>query len=451
MFAFISTVQLALDSLDRLVDTLEERGTLSAVEAAQSLFNPHRSPTGSPARSWRKSRPGTVASSVRAPSPSPEAGPTRCSRRPTSSCSTWRRPGSRRLTAASASSAPSACGHSSWSARFSRSSIPASPSRSRSRLDRAASRSSSAPSVSSVLKRFRSFAGRTSSSPTTPASINASSNGNCSECTGGASRAAALHRSPGGCSTAGCAESASPRSPSSSASRRGPAIERRDAEATAEILVHLIGLAQELGARRLSDLRAGRAAEASGLRQALPGARRSHAAGRLPLSRPPRPGALRRPRPRPARPASLLLPQRAPATVGRGRSMRSIASSGGCSAQSSAALEELRLIRELQPPANSRSRRKEHGVYLKPRGDDFVVTKTATKLGPIASRHRASLAARALAMSTTEELETLELPDGGPLPRLRARPTTWPRASATRRRGCGTHRGARPGPRACAS
>jgi DNA polymerase-3 subunit epsilon len=31
-------VQLALDSLDRLVDTLEERGTLSAVEAAQSLF-----------------------------------------------------------------------------------------------------------------------------------------------------------------------------------------------------------------------------------------------------------------------------------------------------------------------------------------------------------------------------------------------------------------------------
>src|SRR5213078_2542307 len=29
-----------------------------------------------------------------------------------------------------------------------------------------------------------------------------------------------------------------------------------DAQATAEILVHLIGLAQELGARRLSDLRA---------------------------------------------------------------------------------------------------------------------------------------------------------------------------------------------------
>ena len=59
-----------------------------------------------------------------------------------------------------------------------------------------------------------------------------------------------------------------------------------------------------------------------------------------------------------------------------------------------AAIEELRLIRELQPPANSRSRRREHGVYLKRRGDDFVVTKKETELGPIPSRRRAALAAR---------------------------------------------------------
>jgi len=84
-----------------------------------------------------------------------------------------------------------------------------------------------------------------------------------------------------------------------------------------------------------------------------------------------------------------------------------------------AALEELRLIRELQPPANSRSRRKEHGVYLKRRGEDFVVSKTATELGPIGSRRTASLAARALASSTPEELDRLL--QGGPLPRLRAR------------------------------
>jgi len=31
-------VQLALDSLDRLVETLEERGPLTPVEAARSLF-----------------------------------------------------------------------------------------------------------------------------------------------------------------------------------------------------------------------------------------------------------------------------------------------------------------------------------------------------------------------------------------------------------------------------
>ncbi|MGH3117238.1 MAG: 3'-5' exonuclease, partial [Gaiellales bacterium] len=31
-------MQLALDALDRLVDTLEERGSLSALEAARSLF-----------------------------------------------------------------------------------------------------------------------------------------------------------------------------------------------------------------------------------------------------------------------------------------------------------------------------------------------------------------------------------------------------------------------------
>src|SRR5438045_3424544 len=38
MFAFIPGMQLALDALDRLVDTLEERGPLSSVEAARSLF-----------------------------------------------------------------------------------------------------------------------------------------------------------------------------------------------------------------------------------------------------------------------------------------------------------------------------------------------------------------------------------------------------------------------------
>src|SRR6478672_7203612 len=38
MFALLWAMQLALDPLDRLVDTLEERGPLTAVEAARSLF-----------------------------------------------------------------------------------------------------------------------------------------------------------------------------------------------------------------------------------------------------------------------------------------------------------------------------------------------------------------------------------------------------------------------------
>src|SRR6185437_1951519 len=82
-----------------------------------------------------------------------------------------------------------------------------------------------------------------------------------------------------------------------------------------------------------------------------------------------------------------------------------------------AALEELRLIRELQPPANSRSRQQNRSVYLRQRGEESVVTKTPTLLGPIGSRRQARLAASALASATPEELDDL-LADG-PLPRLR--------------------------------
>jgi DNA polymerase III epsilon subunit family exonuclease len=194
-----------------------------------------------------------------------------------------------------------------------------------------------------------------------------------------------------------------------------------DAEATAEVLVHLIGLAQELGARRLSDLRA----------LAAPRKRRVYDKRALAKGAPTRPGVylfrdrhgqvlyvgrardlrarlrsyFRSERQRPSVEAALLALDRIEWRV--------------LGSELEAALEELRLIRELDPPANSRSRRKERGVYLKRRGEDFVVTKTATRLGPIGSRRQASLAARALALSTTEELDRL-LQDG-PLPRLRAR------------------------------
>jgi excinuclease UvrABC nuclease subunit len=59
-----------------------------------------------------------------------------------------------------------------------------------------------------------------------------------------------------------------------------------------------------------------------------------------------------------------------------------------------AALEELCLIRELRPPANARGGRPQS--YLRRRGERWVVTKEPTRFGPIASKRRAQLAARAL-------------------------------------------------------
>jgi len=194
-----------------------------------------------------------------------------------------------------------------------------------------------------------------------------------------------------------------------------------DAEATAQVLVRLIGLAQEQGARRVSELRT----------LAAPRRRRVH--GKRPLMRgaPPRPGV-------------YLFRDSGDQVlyVGRARDLRSRLRSyfqyqaqrpsveaallaleriewRVLGSELEAALEELRLIRTLQPPANSRSRQENRGVYLRPHGDEFVVTKTPTELGPIGSRRQAGLAARALVGATPEELEHL-LADG-PLPRLRRR------------------------------
>jgi DNA polymerase III epsilon subunit-like protein len=194
-----------------------------------------------------------------------------------------------------------------------------------------------------------------------------------------------------------------------------------DAEATAQVLVRLIGLSQELGARRLSELRA----------LAAPRKRRIYDKRALARGAPARPGVylfhdrhgrvlyvgrsrdlrarlrsyFRSERQRPSVEAALLALDRIEWRV--------------LGSELEAALEELRLIRELEPPANSRGRRRERGVYLRRRGDDFVVSKQPGPLGPIGSRRRAALAARALASATDEELATLL--EGGPLPRLRDR------------------------------
>ena len=194
-----------------------------------------------------------------------------------------------------------------------------------------------------------------------------------------------------------------------------------DAQATAEALVALLGLAQERGARTVGDV----------LELAAPRVRRVYAKRSLAFGAPTRPGVylfrdrndqvlyvgrardlrarlrsyFRSDRQRPAVEAALLALDRVEWRV--------------LGSELEAALEEARLIRELRPPANARALRPDRAVYLRRRGDGIVVSSRADGLGPIRSRRRAELAARALAGASERELALLT--SGGPLPRLRAK------------------------------
>src|SRR5205814_7802740 len=85
-----------------------------------------------------------------------------------------------------------------------------------------------------------------------------------------------------------------------------------------------------------------------------------------------------------------------------------------CGSELEAALEELRLIRDLRPPANARASRPDRYVYLRRRGDSVVCSVKPSPIGPLRSRARARLAARALRADEVEQPEAA-------LPRLRAR------------------------------
>ncbi len=189
-----------------------------------------------------------------------------------------------------------------------------------------------------------------------------------------------------------------------------------DAEATAEILLALLGLAQERGAVTVADL----------VELSAPQARRL--AGKRPLAA----GA-------PARPGVYLFRDRNDQVlyVGRARDLRARLRSyfaGGrqrpaveaalgaleriewrvLGSELEAALEELRLLRALRPPANARSARPDRYVYLRRRGERYVVGSTTGPLGPIRSRRLAGLAARALDGHAGDDLAAA-------LPPLRAR------------------------------
>ncbi|MFL5952505.1 MAG: exonuclease domain-containing protein [Gaiellaceae bacterium] len=189
-----------------------------------------------------------------------------------------------------------------------------------------------------------------------------------------------------------------------------------DAEATAEILVRLIGLAQERGARTVGDL----------VELAATRPRRVHRKRNLAFGAPQRPGVylfkdvhgqvlyVGRARDIRARLRSYFRSERQRPAVEAALGALDTIEWRVLGSELEAALEELRLIRELRPPANARSARPDRYVYLRRRGDSVVCSSQPSELGPLKSRRRAQLAARAL---QAVEWETLD----DALPKLRAK------------------------------
>jgi DNA polymerase III epsilon subunit family exonuclease len=188
-----------------------------------------------------------------------------------------------------------------------------------------------------------------------------------------------------------------------------------DAEATAEALLHLIGLAQERGARTVAEL----------VDLSAPRARRLHAKRTLAAGAPTRPGVylfrdrheqvlyVGRARDLRARLRSYFRGDRQRPAVEAALGALARIEWRVLGSELEAALEELRLIRELRPPANARGGRADRWTYLRRRGSEWVAGSTPSPYGPIASRRLAQRAARALGSWEGEP--------GAALPAVRAR------------------------------
>ena len=344
MFALIVRVQLALDGLDRLVALLEERGPLPAVEAARLLFATPSIPTGMAASLLEEvcagdSRvvcAGAIVSLAGAPDPLLEEAEfvvfdletTGLSAQTSRICEV----GAVRVGALELVDSLSVAGRSRSTAPGADGAPDRAPRRG---APPGAARLDGCRALPRVRRRRAARRAQRALRPELPRAPAAATGR--APARGAAARA--RRRSPAGCSAGACARWASPRSPTSSAWRPQPCHRALpDAEATAEMFVRLIGLAQEL--RRAPGLRAAKSSPRPASAACTASARLVHgapdAAGRLPLPRPARAGALRRQGARPARAAALVLPERAAAPLGRGgAATRSSGSSGACSAPSS--------------------------------------------------------------------------------------------------------------------
>ena len=171
-----------------------------------------------------------------------------------------------------------------------------------------------------------------------------------------------------------------------------------DAQATAEILLCLIGMAQERGARTVADL-----IELGATRP-----RRVHMRRSLAFGAPQRPGVylfrdrndqvlyVGRARDLRARLRSYFRSERLRPAVEAAVGALHRIEWRVTGSELEAGLEELRLIRELRPPANARSARPDRYTYLRRWGHGVVCSSRPTDLGPLKSRRRAQAAARAL-------------------------------------------------------
>src|ERR687886_862354 len=156
-----------------------------------------------------------------------------------------------------------------------------------------------------------------------------------------------------------------------------------DATATAEILLVLIGLAQERGAATVADL-----CELASTRT-----RRIYDKRSLAFGAPPRPGVylfrdahdqalyVGRARDLRARLRSYFRSDRQRPAVEAALSALERIEWRVLGSELEAALQGLRLIRDLRPPANARSARPDRYVYLRRRGDSVVCSTKPSPLG----------------------------------------------------------------------
>jgi DNA polymerase III epsilon subunit family exonuclease len=189
-----------------------------------------------------------------------------------------------------------------------------------------------------------------------------------------------------------------------------------DARATGELLLALIGLAQERGARTVADL----------TMLAATRTRKQLDKRHLAFGAPSRPGIY------------LFLGRHGQVLyVGRARDLRSRLRSYFRSerlrpaveaalaateriewrptgSELEAAIEELRLVRQLRPPGNAQVSRPERYVWLRAHGDSVVASTRPSPVGPLRSRRRAQRAARLLSPDELAQPETAQ-------PRIRRR------------------------------